>query len=352
MRTRLVASLRTFFKASSFPFLLYYICAWHAHHRCPVRSLGAFTVRVPTSPPTITAAELRTQLYNSGGLWNTDMHVIINCGEGDPRFRLAYMPMRNRVEVPRLVLEEAMCPYELEIIGFQRWPEFKTKFPHGKVPVLYNFDGEGHDLAQETAITQFLARKLGLAGKTDEQEALLNMLYQQLWCTIRNNGVTHDGEFYSAPVLRDAAREGLTGRQGPSFKDMHRVNNNSVAERSLAALGLFEDHLVASGADFLGGDSPSYVDLALFNNLFELAEEDRVPDFAERFHLPMLGALLQRIEERPQIKAYLQSSSRIPRYSRPTGAPGSAARMVSGYDYCPGKYSPRPEGLPIVSQYA
>jgi hypothetical protein len=35
---------------------------------------------------------------------------------GRPRFRLAYMPMRNRAEVPRLIMEEAGCPYEFDVV--------------------------------------------------------------------------------------------------------------------------------------------------------------------------------------------------------------------------------------------
>jgi len=269
------------------------------------------------------------------------MHVVIKCGEGEPRYRLAYMAMRNRLEITRLVLEEAGCPYELEVIGFENWPEFKGQMPHGRVPVLYNFDGEGNDLAQETAITQFIARRLGLAGKDEFESATVDMLYQQFWCTFRNNGVTHDGEFYSAPRLRD-----FKGQTWPRYQELRRVNNFTVAERSLAALGVFEERLAATNTGFLVGSGPTYIDLALFNDLFELAEDDNVPDFATRFNLPRLGSFLSAFENRPSIKAYLQSPGRIPRYSRPVGPPGSQARMVSGYDYCPGRYSPRPIAPP------
>lgn len=311
-------------------------------HRC----LGAASVfsHVARAPLAVTGEELKTRLYHSGGLWKTNMHVLLKCGAGEARFRLAYMPMRNRAEIPRLILEEAQCPYELEIIGFENWYEFKTDFPHGKVPVLYNYDGQGNMLAEEVAITQFLARQLGLAGETEEKAAHANMLYQLFWCTIRNNGVTHDGDFYSAPALAKAVQElGFSGRTGSTYQEVHRVNNHTVVERSLAALGVFEDQLEATGTGFLVEDSPTYVDLALFVNLFDLAELDRVPDFATRFNFPRLGEFLKSMESRPQLNAYLKSPGRIPRYSRPTGRPGSQTRMSSGYDYCTGKYSPIPQ---------
>ena len=130
---------------------------------------------------------------------------------------------------------------------------------------------------------------------------------------------------YSARTLKDAS-----ACDAPKFKEMRRVNDHSLEEKSLAALGCFEDLLARSGTGFLVGDSITYVDLALFNTLFELAEADCVPDFATRFKLPRLGAFLAAIESRPRIKAYLTSPRRMPRFTPPH------------YVFVPGKYAPKP----------
>lgn len=275
----------------------------------------------------MSAEEVRRHLYTAEDLWSTDVHAVISCGEGEPRFRLGYMPMRNRCEVPRLILEEAQCPYKFEVLGFRKWKAgLKAEMPLGKCPVLYNFDGKGNHLAQETAITRFLAGQVGLDGHSAEERAMLDMMYQQLWCTIRNNGLTHDGEHYSAVALA-----GLEGRpEGPSYQEMPRVNDFTVAQRSLAALDVFEAWLERSGTGFLVGDTPMYVDLGLFETLFELAEPEHVPDFAERFGLPRLGAFLEAMSARPQLKRYLESPGRMPRYTRP------------GYVYCSGRSAPEP----------
>ena len=82
--------------------------------------------------------------------------------------------------------------------------------------------------------------------------------------------------------------------------------------------------------------SPSYVDFALFYILFELAEDDNLPHFDQDFGLPNLRSFLQRIEDRPQIKEYLQSPRRMPRYARKEDG-------TSLYTYIEGKYSPRVE---------
>ena len=298
------------------------------------RVAGAHAEPVPSSSnldPELAVQEdhalgVRRQLYATVDLWSSNMLEVLKCGQGKPQYRLGYMPMRNRCEVARLLLEEARCPYEFQVIGFQRWPELKPTLPFGKVPVLYDFDGAGHDLAQETAITRHLARRLGLDGQTDTEKALVDMLYDQYWCTFRNNGLTHEGDHYSVDSLVP-----LSGPlSGPRYQAMKRVNTFTRAERSLAALTVFEERLTGSTSGFLVGNGITVIDLAVFEILFELAEPDHVPDFASRFGFPHLGAFLTRMESRPQLRAYLESARRMPRYIRP------------GYVYEPGRYSPRP----------
>ena len=77
----------------------------------------------------------------------------------------------------------------------------------------------------------------------------------------------------------------------------------------------------------------TYPDLGLFYILYELAEDDNVPDFAERFALPHCGAFLDRMAARPQLADFLASPRRMPRYARdPSGS--------STYLYVAGRASP------------
>merc|ERR1719331_2132001 len=105
--------------------------------------------------------------------------------------------------------------------------------PQGKLPVLWNYDGLGHDLGQEQAVTRFLAQKVGLAGRTDGERWAADSLYCQLFATLRNNGVSHDGEHYSVAALK--AYEG-NARSVPPYEQIFRRNSFSRAERSIAAL--------------------------------------------------------------------------------------------------------------------
>lgn len=283
----------------------------------------------------IAAEEMWRHVWESVDLWSTSLHARVRCGGdssgGEPAFTLAYMPMRNRCEVSRMMLEASGTAYDFEVVGFRAWPDLKGETPLGRLPVLRDFDGAGGDLAQETAIMRFLARRLGMAGADAAEEATVDMLFQHYWCTLRNNGLSHDGEHYSADALRELA----AGTAAPSggarpYRQMRRVNDWSVGERSLAALGVFEDRLGASSTGYLVGNGLTYVDLAMFVILYELAEEDNVPDFAARFDLPRLGEFMARLEALPNVARYLRSETRMPRYSRP------------GYVYKPGKGSPSP----------
>lgn len=304
---------------------------------CLLSSADALHIR----PPVMAPEQLKAAIWQKRYLFDTDVHATLRNGEGAPRFRLAYMPMRNRIEIPRLVLEEVRCAYELEVIGFKIWaetptagPRLKSQAPFGKLPCLWNYDGLGSHLSQEAAITRFLAQRVGLAGRGAAEAAKVDELYTLLMATLRNNGLTHDGEQFSTAALKElAAGGGRLPLPAPRYEEMFRQNAWPPSERSLAGLRLFEEQLGRCGTGFLTGAEPTYADLALFHVLWELAEPDKVPDFASRFGLPLLGAFLERVAARPQLDEYLHSARRMPRYERdPSG--------TSLYTYCAGKHSP------------
>ena len=297
----------------------------------PPQVLDAKTV----APPQVLDAKTVAQtLWQERDLFETSVHALITRGPpGPPAFRLAYMPCRNRGEILRLMLEEAQVPYELEIVGFRAWRDggVKATTPHGKLPVLRDYDGRGADLGQEGAITRFLARKLGLAGRTPEEEAAVDALYCFWFATLRNNGVSHDGEHFSCAALKAVEDVGELAR--PPYGAVFRQNTLSKAERSLVALDFFEKTLADAGTGFLVADAPTVVDLGLFYILYELGEDDICPDWADKFGLPLLRAFADRVAARPQIAAFLASPARMPRYARePSGA--------SLYTYLAGRDSP------------
>ena len=283
--------------------------------------------------PLLSPDELREDLYANETLWRSSTRGVVLCNGAehvdDVEYWLSYMPMRNRAEVIRLMLAYADVPYAFEVVGYVRYePEVKPTMNFGKTPALVDIDGQGTDLTHETAVTRYLADQLSLGGSDSLTRARVDELFQQYWHTVRNNGLTHAGELYSAKALRDATEDDVVncGR----FHETHRVNTLSVAKRSLQALRVFEEILETNETPYLVGEDLTYVDLALLDTLWDLGEEDSVPDFAHRFNLPRCGEFLQRVAGIPAIDAYLRSPSRIPRYERPE------------YAYIPGRLSPAP----------
>ena len=90
-----------------------------------------------------------------------------------PMVKLVYFDVQGRGEIHRLLLAAGNIDYEDFRFSFADWPKHKAATPMGQVPVLY-WDGE--ELAQSAAITRFLARKVGWAGKSDLEFAQADMV--------------------------------------------------------------------------------------------------------------------------------------------------------------------------------
>ena len=273
----------------------------------------------------ISAEEMRAHLHDSKDLWSTTLHqtLLCNCIEGeddesDYAFHFQYMPMRNRIEVPRMLCEARKCKYALELVGFVPWSDVKITTPYGKTPTLKNYDKtKTKDLAHEKPIARYLASKLQFFGRDEDERAKIDEVYEQHWSTLRNNGLTHQGENFDMDLLL-----AITDREideTPRFQDMRRVNSFSPSQRSLASLRVFDEILLQHQSMYLVGDALSLCDIALFETAYELFREESADfDIAERFNLKYLERFLAHIEdEHPTLREYMKSARRVPRYKRP-----------------------------------
>ena len=93
--------------------------------------------------------------------------------------QLVYFNIRARAEPARLLLAYAGVGYQdvrveqpwLNMANMQHWDSIKTEFAFQQLPVLF-WDGE--QIAQSLAVTRFIAKQLGLAGKDNLEEAQVN----------------------------------------------------------------------------------------------------------------------------------------------------------------------------------
>ena len=91
-------------------------------------------------------------------------------------YKLHYFDLRGLGELARLVFAAAGKKFEDVRIPMDKWPEWKPKAPFGQVPYLEVIDGSNKlTLSQSKAIARYLSRKYGLAGKTEQESALIDM---------------------------------------------------------------------------------------------------------------------------------------------------------------------------------
>jgi len=104
--------------------------------------------------------------------------------------KLVYFDLRARGELPRLIMHAAGQPFE----DSNDKAAHEAFLPFGQVPLLIDGDRK---IVQSSTIARYLAKRLGLAGKSEDEEVLCDQfhegtedLYNAIWpcCTKYNNG--------------------------------------------------------------------------------------------------------------------------------------------------------------------
>ncbi|GMT31218.1 hypothetical protein PFISCL1PPCAC_22515, partial [Pristionchus fissidentatus] len=95
-----------------------------------------------------------------------------------PTYKLYYFPLRGRGEPIRQLLKLAGQSFEDFRINPEEWSGVKPDMPLGQVPVL-EVDGSTK-LAQTMTILRYIANRHGLAGKTPEDSAKLDMIAESV----------------------------------------------------------------------------------------------------------------------------------------------------------------------------
>ncbi|CAH1248724.1 HPGDS [Branchiostoma lanceolatum] len=90
-----------------------------------------------------------------------------------PAYKLTYFNARGRAEPIRLLFAAAGIKYEDVRIEGADWPALKPKTPMGYLPIL---EVDGATLCESTAIARFVAKRAGLVGKDDLQQAKADMI--------------------------------------------------------------------------------------------------------------------------------------------------------------------------------
>ncbi|XP_053391547.1 glutathione S-transferase class-mu 28 kDa isozyme-like [Mercenaria mercenaria] len=94
-------------------------------------------------------------------------------------YKVSYFPAKGGAEIIRLVLVAGGKEFEDERLTRDEWLKVKQDTPTKQMPLLtVTENGKKKVYGQSGACTRYLARKLGLFGKSPEEELLVDEAYE------------------------------------------------------------------------------------------------------------------------------------------------------------------------------
>lgn len=209
------------------------------------------------------------------------------------KYKLSYFQnIRGRAEVPRLMLEEKQASYEVNMIALENWSKEKSKLEFGQLPILEEIsDNHHYKIPQSQAIIRFLAKRLGLNGKTEEENIRCEVLQEQI--------VDYNTKYvFPLGGERDEKKiPNLISNCEPLFKMLTKI---------------LKDNSKGNGKHFVGDDI-TYIDFlvyGLLDSFVSVCDESR--SYLEKFE--DLINFQKSINERKNISDYIKSNRR-PEYS-------------------------------------
>jgi glutathione S-transferase len=220
------------------------------------------------------------------------------------RYELYYWPsIQGRGEYVRLALEEAGADY-VDVArrsgGMAAMMRFMESDRVKQPPFAPPFLKAGKLVIAQTAnILLYLGGRHGLAPSAEAGRLWAHQLQLTVTDLVAEVHDTHH------PIATDLYYE---DQRVAAKKRSHHFRQSRIPKY----LGYFEDVLARNGGRFLIGGRLTYPDLSMF----QIVEGLRYafPKAMKRIEkkAPLLGALRDRVADRPRIAAYLASKRRIP----------------------------------------
>ncbi|CAN5188481.1 glutathione S-transferase N-terminal domain-containing protein [soil metagenome] len=226
---------------------------------------------------------------------------------------LWYWPTPNGWKVS-IALEEMGLPYELKLVnigaGEQFTPHFQHISPNGRMPAIVDPDGpDGLPLSifESGAILQYLGAKSGKFYATDRRHKaeIDQWLFWQVGGLGPMAGQTHHFRQYAPAMIKDQRHLAYGVRRYTN--ETHRLYG--VMDRRLA------------DRPYLAGDY-SIADMAAWPWILPEHQGQTLDDF------PNLAAWMQRVGDRPAVKAGRALAEDLRGNAGGTGKAAEAARSV------------------------
>lgn len=194
-------------------------------------------------------------------------------------YKLYYFNSRGRAEIARWLFAQADVKYEDVRLDKEAWMKKKPEFPFGQMPVLEVEDDAGnvHIIPQSQTINRFLARELGLDGKSNLDSARGDFLGEQM-----------------ADAMRD-----LPWRE-PNEEKRNQLMKEAFEGPLSRSLAMIEKYVLDSG--YLVCSEVTVADIAFTVGADVLMMTD--PNILEK--TPKLKALWQKVRSLPRIAAWIK----------------------------------------------
>jgi len=200
-----------------------------------------------------------------------------------PSYKLVYFNARGRAEPCRWLF--ALAGQEYEDVRFESadWPKYKPEAPFGLAPYL---EVDGVKIGQSIAMARYLGTEFGFAPESRQDQA-------------RGDMVADTIVDFLAPLFA------LFGEKDEEKKKT--LMNTFCKEKAPALLAGFENILKQSSGDFFVGNKVTWVDVYFVTHI------DGVESFIKGLggeidmsSYPKIKALLSRVSELPEIKAWIE----------------------------------------------
>nr|QUF59399.1 glutathione S-transferase GSTS1/2-5 [Brachionus angularis] len=198
------------------------------------------------------------------------------------QYKLYYFNARGRAELSRLIFVAAGQQYEDVRLEREKWPQLKDDTPLGKLPYLEIINnGKVTKISQSVTIARYLARKFNLAGKGDEEQAIVEMYGDQVTDLLN--------ELTKVYMEKDETKKA----------SLRKTFGEEILPNQLK---IFESRIAATGSGYIAASGLTWTDLFLFNLLEYLADKKE----ETLSYFPNIKALDQKIRANPKIANWLE----------------------------------------------
>ncbi|XP_055341706.1 glutathione S-transferase 1-like [Paramacrobiotus metropolitanus] len=195
------------------------------------------------------------------------------------QYKLTYFDARGVAETTRFIFAYAGVPFEDVRIAREDWPAMKASTPFGQLPLL---EIDGKMFGQSAAFARLLAKRYGLAGKDEFEQAQVDAI------------IDYQKDIQAAMAIwwREEDKEKQARLREKFFAEdlqQHLVN----LQRQLAA-----SH---SEGHFFAASGPSFADFSIASFFFTI--QKFYPTVLDNF--PQLKAHGERVHNLPGIKEWV-----------------------------------------------